>query len=68
MLRILASNSTLAALFLSCVPVNLYVHLCSSNFLPGAGPLRYLKFPVDSNSVRIDTGVSQGNDKILWIP
>ncbi|EDV29275.1 uncharacterized protein TRIADDRAFT_18834 [Trichoplax adhaerens] len=40
----------------------IYAEDPNNNFLPGAGPLRHLKFPLNSDSVRIDTGVTQGDN------
>nr|CAG4648530.1 EOG090X02EP [Polyphemus pediculus] len=40
----------------------IYAEEPGNNFLPGAGPLRYLSTPRASADVRIETGVSQGDE------
>ncbi|MDD9899472.1 MAG: acetyl/propionyl/methylcrotonyl-CoA carboxylase subunit alpha [Alphaproteobacteria bacterium] len=40
----------------------LYAEDPQNNFLPGAGHLAYLAFPPESDDVRIDTGVRNGDD------
>nr|CAG4642359.1 EOG090X02EP [Evadne anonyx] len=40
----------------------IYAEEPGNNFLPGAGPLRYLTTPQPSSDVRIETGVSQGDE------
>ena len=40
----------------------IYAEEPKNNFLPGAGPLRYLCTPKGSSDVRIETGVSQGDE------
>lgn len=39
--------------------VRLYAEDPANNFLPGAGQIKYLRFPVESDAVRIDTGVRE---------
>jgi len=40
----------------------IYAEEPANNFLPGAGPLQYLATPQPSSDVRIETGVSQGDE------
>nr|CAG4641521.1 EOG090X02EP [Eurycercus lamellatus] len=40
----------------------IYAEEPKNNFLPGAGPLTYLTTPKPSSDVRIETGVSQGDE------
>ncbi|XP_030765344.1 methylcrotonoyl-CoA carboxylase subunit alpha, mitochondrial isoform X1 [Sitophilus oryzae] len=40
----------------------IYAEDPQGGFLPGAGPLEYLKTPLPSEDVRIETGVRQGDD------
>ncbi|MDF3024427.1 MAG: 3-methylcrotonyl-CoA carboxylase [Alphaproteobacteria bacterium] len=39
--------------------VRLYAEDPANNFLPGAGQIKYLRFPTESDAVRIDTGVRE---------
>ncbi len=39
--------------------VRLYAEDPANNFLPGAGQIKYLRFPAESDAVRIDTGVRE---------
>uniref|UniRef100_A0A914WU61 Methylcrotonoyl-CoA carboxylase subunit alpha, mitochondrial n=1 Tax=Plectus sambesii TaxID=2011161 RepID=A0A914WU61_9BILA len=39
----------------------IYAEDPDNNFMPGAGPLPYLRFPEVGPSVRVETGVSQGD-------
>lgn len=41
----------------------IYAEDPDNNFLPGAGPLVYLKTPEPSEEIRIETGVRQGEGK-----
>jgi 3-methylcrotonyl-CoA carboxylase alpha subunit len=41
------------------IEVRLYAEDPSNNFLPGAGQIRYLRFPLESNAVRVDAGVRE---------
>ncbi|HYD18434.1 MAG TPA: acetyl/propionyl/methylcrotonyl-CoA carboxylase subunit alpha [Patescibacteria group bacterium] len=39
--------------------VRLYAEDPANNFLPGAGQIKYLRFPMESDAVRVDTGVRE---------
>ena len=39
--------------------VRLYAEDPSNNFLPGAGQIKFLRFPMESDCVRVDTGVRE---------
>lgn len=41
------------------IEVRLYAEDPANNFLPGAGQIQYLSFPLQSDAVRIDTGVRE---------
>ncbi|MEZ0260403.1 MAG: acetyl-CoA carboxylase biotin carboxylase subunit [Alphaproteobacteria bacterium] len=50
--------------------VRLYAEDPSNNFLPGAGQIKYLRFPMESDVVRVDTGVREapfGNGDVISI-
>ncbi|KAK4879396.1 hypothetical protein RN001_007542 [Aquatica leii] len=40
----------------------IYAEDPASGFLPGAGPLKYLKTPVPTDDVRVETGVGEGDE------
>lgn len=40
----------------------IYAEDPNNQFLPGAGKLEYLKTPLNSSDVRVETGVRQGDD------
>jgi len=41
------------------IEVRLYAEDPANNFLPGAGQIQYLSFPLQSGAVRVDTGVRE---------
>lgn len=41
------------------IEVRLYAEDPANNFLPGAGQIQYLSFPLQSDAVRVDTGVRE---------
>ena len=50
--------------------VRLYAEDPANNFLPGAGQIRFLRFPMESDKVRVDTGVREapfGNGDVISI-
>jgi 3-methylcrotonyl-CoA carboxylase alpha subunit len=50
--------------------VRLYAEDPSNNFLPGAGQIQFLRFPMESDMVRVDTGVREapfGNGDVISI-
>jgi 3-methylcrotonyl-CoA carboxylase alpha subunit len=50
--------------------VRLYAEDPSRDFLPGAGQIQYLRFPIESDCVRVDTGVREapfGNGDVISI-
>lgn len=44
------------------VQARIYAEDPYDNFLPAAGNLQYLDYPIVSNDVRVETGVRQGDD------
>ena len=41
------------------VEVRLYAEDPANNFLPGAGQIKFLRFPMESDTVRVDTGLRE---------
>lgn len=44
------------------VEARIYAEEPYNNFLPAAGNLQYLEYPPESDEVRVETGVCQGDD------
>eukprot|EP01104_Vermistella_antarctica_P013562 TRINITY_DN4122_c0_g1_i1.p1 TRINITY_DN4122_c0_g1~~TRINITY_DN4122_c0_g1_i1.p1 ORF type:complete len:709 (-),score=201.19 TRINITY_DN4122_c0_g1_i1:79-2205(-) len=48
------------------IEARIYAENPDSNFLPGTGTLNYLSTPTESENVRVDTGVRQGDEVSVY--